>query len=120
MTQKVTTLEEFSFVFEGTVIRFIQLYDDCWICSLPDINAQKLKNKIEFPNVSIDQLELTVRANNVLITEGIYEVSDLLSRTANELLKLPNCGKVTVNEIKTALAGFGLELRNPYDHHKQV
>jgi DNA-directed RNA polymerase alpha subunit len=118
MTQRVTTLEEFSFVFQGTVIKFIKLYHDCWICSLPEITAHKLKIKMEIQNISIDELGLSCRATNVLKHEGIFEIAELLTRTPEELLKFENCGKRTVWEIQNAVEEKGLKLMRPYANNK--
>src|SRR3569832_2394008 len=58
----------------------------------------------------VDDLELTVRAANCLKAENIYYIGDLLQRTENELLKTPNLGRKSLNEIKEVLASRGLTL----------
>lgn len=59
---------------------------------------------------SIDDLELTVRSANCLKAEKIDYVGDLVLRTEMELLKTPNLGKKSLNEIKDVLAQQGLRL----------
>jgi len=58
----------------------------------------------------IDELELTVRSANCLKAENIFYVGDLIQRTENELLKTPNLGRKSLNEIKEVLAARGLTL----------
>jgi DNA-directed RNA polymerase subunit alpha len=58
----------------------------------------------------VDDLELTVRSANCLKAENIYYIGDLIQRTENELLKTPNLGRKSLNEIKDVLAARGLSL----------
>ncbi|MCA3229328.1 MAG: DNA-directed RNA polymerase subunit alpha, partial [Burkholderiales bacterium] len=51
----------------------------------------------------VDDLELTVRSANCLKAENIYYIGDLIQRTENELLKTPNLGRKSLNEIKEVL-----------------
>ena len=59
---------------------------------------------------SVDDLELTVRSANCLRAENLYLIGDLICCTENELLKTPNLGRKSLNEIKDALALRGLVL----------
>ena len=58
----------------------------------------------------VDDLELTVRSAYCLKAESIYYIGDLIQRTENELLKTPNLGRKSLNEIKEVLAARGLTL----------
>ncbi len=58
----------------------------------------------------VDDLELTVRSANCLKAENIMFIGDLVQRTEVELLKTPNLGKKSLNEIKDVLAERGLSL----------
>ena len=58
----------------------------------------------------VDELELTVRSANCLKAENIYYIGDLILRTETELLKTPNLGRKSLNEIKEVLASRGLTL----------
>src|SRR6202140_2823204 len=58
----------------------------------------------------VDDLELTVRSANCLKAENIYYIGDLIQRTETELLKTPNLGRKSLNEIKEVLATRGLSL----------
>ncbi len=58
----------------------------------------------------VDDLELTVRSANCLKAENIYYIGDLIQRSETELLKTPNLGRKSLNEIKEVLAARGLTL----------
>ena len=58
----------------------------------------------------VDDLELTVRSANCLKAENIYYIGDLIQRSETELLKTPNLGRKSLNEIKEVLATRGLTL----------
>ena len=58
----------------------------------------------------VDDLELTVRSANCLKAENIYYIGDLVQRSETELLKTPNLGRKSLNEIKEVLASRGLTL----------
>ena len=64
----------------------------------------------------VDDLELTVRSANCLKAENINNIGDLVRRTEVELLKTPNLGKKSLNEIKEVLAAHGLELGMDLDN----
>ncbi|MEI8054646.1 MAG: DNA-directed RNA polymerase subunit alpha [bacterium] len=58
----------------------------------------------------VDDLELTVRSANCLKGENIFFIGDLVQRDENSLLRTPNLGKKSLNEIKTILATRSLSL----------
>ena len=58
----------------------------------------------------VEDLELTVRSANCLKAESIIYIGDLVQRTEVELLKTPNLGKKSLNEIKDVLAQRNLSL----------
>lgn len=58
----------------------------------------------------VDDLELTVRSANCLKAENIIYIGDLVQKTEVELLKTPNLGKKSLNEIKDVLAQRNLSL----------
>jgi DNA-directed RNA polymerase subunit alpha len=61
-------------------------------------------------NMSLAELELSVRATNCLESEGITTVRDLVIRTDEELLEVRNFGETTLKEVKLKLAERGLQL----------
>jgi DNA-directed RNA polymerase alpha subunit len=62
-------------------------------------------------NTRIENLELSVRAENCLKAEGINTIEELCTKPRNYLRKLPNLGKITLNEIIDALAARKLKLK---------
>jgi len=64
----------------------------------------------------VDDLELTVRSANCLKAESINYIGDLIQRSENELLKTPNLGRKSLNEIKEVLASRGLTLGMKLDN----
>jgi DNA-directed RNA polymerase subunit alpha len=59
---------------------------------------------------SVDDLELTVRSANCLKAEDIHYIGDLVQKAESDLLKTPNLGKKSLNEIKSILTDRGLSL----------
>lgn len=64
----------------------------------------------------IDDLELGVRSTNCLKAENVYYIGDLVQRGESELMKTPNLGKKSLNEIKEALKAHDLELGMTLDN----
>lgn len=58
----------------------------------------------------VDDLELTVRAANCLKAENIHYIGQLVQRAEPDLLKTPNLGRKSLNEIKNVLISHGLTL----------
>jgi DNA-directed RNA polymerase subunit alpha len=61
-------------------------------------------------NMSLAELELSVRATNCLESENISTVRDLVARSEDELLEVRNFGETTLKEVKQKLAEHGLQL----------
>ena len=61
-------------------------------------------------SVLVEELELSVRAANCLKTKGIRTVAHLAIMTEAELLRTPNFGRRSLNEIKEILATLGVSL----------
>src|SRR5438067_1039062 len=61
-------------------------------------------------NMSLAELELSVRATNCLESEGITTVRDLVIRNDDELLEVRNFGETTLKEVKAKLSERGLSL----------
>ena len=65
---------------------------------------------------SIEELELTVISTNCLKAESIFLIGDLIQRSEFDLLKTPNLGKKSLNEIKDVLASKGFALGTTIDN----
>ena len=58
----------------------------------------------------VDELELSVRSANCLKNDNIVYIGDLIQKTEAEMLRTPNFGRKSLNEIKEVLAGMALHL----------
>ena len=58
----------------------------------------------------VDELELSVRSANCLKNDNIVYIGDLIQKTEAEMLRTPNFGRKSLNEIKEVLAGMNLHL----------
>ena len=75
--------------------------------SVADAQNAELERKL---NMSLAELDLSVRATNCLETEGIATVRELVLRTSEELLEVRNFGETTLREVKSKLEERGLTL----------
>ena len=58
----------------------------------------------------VDELELSVRSANCLKNDNIVYIGDLVQKTEAEMLRTPNFGRKSLNEIKEVLVQMGLHL----------
>jgi DNA-directed RNA polymerase subunit alpha len=58
----------------------------------------------------VDELELSVRSANCLKNDNIIYIGDLVQKTEQEMLRTPNFGRKSLNEIKEVLSTMGLNL----------
>ncbi|MCK0069506.1 MULTISPECIES: DNA-directed RNA polymerase subunit alpha [Kordiimonas] len=68
----------------------------------PAFNRQLLRK--------VDELELSVRSANCLKNDNIVYIGDLVQKTEAEMLRTPNFGRKSLNEIKEVLSSMGLRL----------
>src|SRR3982750_2274068 len=61
-------------------------------------------------NMTVQELDLSVRANNCLESAKIPTVRDLVQKTESDLLKVRSFGKTSLREVKRKLADMGLSL----------
>ncbi|MCA3244050.1 MAG: DNA-directed RNA polymerase subunit alpha [Alphaproteobacteria bacterium] len=87
----------------GVFINFEDIADDAKRTDeLIDINPHLL--------MKVDELELSVRSANCLKNENIVYIGDLVQKSESEMLKTPNFGRKSLNEIKDLLGQMGLGL----------
>ena len=68
----------------------------------PKINANLLRK--------VDELELSVRSANCLKNDNIIYIGDLVQKTEGDMLRTPNFGRKSLNEIKEVLGHMSLHL----------
>jgi len=87
-------------------------YDESEV-SFEEEPSQEDKEKAEMEKVlgmSIDEIELSVRASNCIQKANIKTIGDLVQKSEGEMLKYKNFGKKSLNEIKKILTDMGLSL----------
>ena len=75
--------------------------------------AQQEEDELEFNPLllkKVDELELSVRSANCLKNDNIVYIGDLIQKTEAEMLRTPNFGRKSLNEIKEVLTQMGLHL----------
>ena len=75
--------------------------------------AEEARPELEFNAAllkKVDELELSVRSANCLKNDNIVYIGDLIQKTEAEMLRTPNFGRKSLNEIKEVLAQMGLHL----------
>jgi DNA-directed RNA polymerase subunit alpha len=78
-----------------------------------EITSEKKEGDLPFNRNllrKVDELELSVRSANCLKNDNIIYIGDLVQKTEQEMLRTPNFGRKSLNEIKEVLAQMGLHL----------
>ena len=79
----------------------------------PENEAEDIKEELPFDRNllrKVDELELSVRSANCLKNDNIVYIGDLVQKTEAEMLRTPNFGRKSLNEIKEVLAKMGIHL----------
>ncbi|WP_340108933.1 DNA-directed RNA polymerase subunit alpha [Pikeienuella sp. HZG-20] len=87
-----------------TFINFDEPKDDVAADEPDDLEFNPLLLK------KVDELELSVRSANCLKNDNIVYIGDLIQKTEAEMLRTPNFGRKSLNEIKEVLSGMALHL----------
>ncbi len=92
---------------------FINLSDDT---SVDEILAEKdTKSKEKVLEMTIEELDLSVRSFNCLKRAGINTVNDLIEKSEEEMMKVRNLGKKSFDEVKEKLRSLGYEMSSSED-----
>lgn len=92
---------------------FIDLNENLQNMSLMVEREESVKEKVL--EMSIEELELSVRSSNCLRRADIHTVEQLINKTEDEMSKVRNLGKKSLNEIKKRLTEIGLSLKQNDD-----
>lgn len=79
----------------------------------PENESEDIREELPFnKNLlrKVDELELSVRSANCLKNDNIVYIGDLVQKTEAEMLRTPNFGRKSLNEIKEVLAKMGIHL----------
>jgi len=85
---------------------------DVFVSYDKDLEKEELRKKL---NISVNEIELSVRAANCLNNANITTVGELAQKTEAEMLKYRNFGKKSLNEIKAKILEMGLSLGMTFD-----
>ena len=87
---------------------FVGLTDQTMPMSVPDPEDDKKEKVLE---MTIEELDLSVRAYNCLKRAGINTVAELVQRNQEDMMKVRNLGKKSLEEVEQKLLALGLSLR---------
>ena len=92
---------------------FIDLSEIAKTMSIMSQKELSLKDKLlETP---IEELEFSVRSYNCLKRAGIHTVADVVSKTEQDMMKVRNLGKKSLDEVVKKIADLGLEFKSKED-----
>lgn len=92
---------------------FIDLTEDVGNVEIMVEKGEDRKEKVM--EMTIEELDLTVRSYNCLKRAGINTVEELVQRSEEEMMKVRNLGRKSLEEVIQKLAGLGLELNRNED-----
>jgi len=110
LTQASAILQHHLDVFVGYDKNAVEFEE---VADRQDDEKAKLKKLL---NMSVNEIELSVRAANCLNNANITTVGQLAMKTESEMLKYRNFGKKSLNEIKDKLTGLGLSLGMSFEN----
>ena len=89
---------------------FVDLSDDAKNAEIMIEKEESKKEKVL--ETTIEELDLSVRSYNCLKRAGINTVQDLTARSENDMMKVRNLGRKSLEEVIAKLAAMGLTLSN--------
>ncbi len=88
---------------------FVDLSDEAKNAEIMIEREETIKEKVL--EMTIEELDMSVRSFNCLKRAGIDTVEDLIGKTEEDMMKVRNLGKKSLEEVMTKLAALGLELK---------
>ena len=92
---------------------FVELSDEAKNAEILVEREETIKEKVL--EMTIEELDMSVRSFNCLKRAGIDTVEDLINRTEDEMMKVRNLGKKSLEEVIQKLHSLGLALRREDD-----
>lgn len=92
---------------------FVELSDDAKNAAVMVERPETKKGKVL--ETTIEELDLSVRSFNCLKRAGIDTVEDLINKTEDEMIKVRNLGKKSLEEVILKLESLGLQFKKPED-----
>lgn len=77
--------------------------------------AKEDDERAKLLEMSIDELDLSVRSYNCLKRAGINTIGELVEKTPEDMMRVRNLGKKSLEEVEEKLAALGLSLKQPED-----
>lgn len=109
LKQAVAILKHHLTVFDSVTQEDIEFAD-----AVREVNEEQNRLR-KLLNMSVNEIELSVRAANCLNNANLMTVGELISKTEADMLKYRNFGKKSLNEIKAKLEELGLSLGMKFD-----
>ena len=88
---------------------FGDLSDEAYDTEIMVVKNENGKEKVL--EMTIEELDLSVRSFNCLKRAGINTVEDLIGKTEDDMMKVRNLGRKSLDEVVTKLNSLGLDLR---------
>ncbi len=95
----------------GTLLELIQLFAELAEATSVQVSPAQAQEVPSDYQITIEELNLSVRSYNCLKREGINTVGDLVQKSEAELMDIRNFGQKSIDEVKQKLAELGLGLR---------
>jgi DNA-directed RNA polymerase subunit alpha len=106
LLNKINSLRREEIPLEDNLIKFHALMT--LIATRDTVQPQPVPRTVL--NTPVDDLDLTVQCLQCLKASNMYYIGDLIRQTENDLFKIPNIGRKSINRIKEGLAARGLAL----------
>jgi DNA-directed RNA polymerase subunit alpha len=95
----------------GTLLELVQLFSDLAEAASVSVGPAEDEELPTDYQITIEELNLSVRSYNCLKREGINAVGDLVQKSESELMDIRNFGQKSIDEVKAKLEELGLGLR---------
>ena len=96
-------------ILSSHLMLFVNLTDNVPTVDLTPAQDDKQEKVLE---MTIEELDLSVRAYNCLKRAGINTVAELVQRNQEDMMKVRNLGKKSLEEVEQKLMALGLNLRS--------